>query len=478
MQLNLRRPFRFSGPFLGFIVAVSLVGGAMAVAAERPNVIVIVADDLGFGDLGVNGCRDIPTPHIDALAARGIRCTNGYVSGPYCSPTRAGLMTGRYQERFGHEFNPGPAVAENIQKGLSTKEQTLPARMKSLGYVTGMVGKWHLGHSDDRVPTARGFDEFFGFLGGAHSYFKSGFNTAEPILRGREPIDEQEYLTDAFAREAVAFVERHKSEPFFLYYAFNAVHSPMEATEKYLSRFPNITDAKRKAYAGMLSAMDDAIGAVMTKLQAEGLDQRTLVFFISDNGGPENSNGSDNGPFRGQKAQTWEGGVHVPFFVSWPAKLPAGKTYDQPVIQLDILPTTLAAAGGAVSSSDRLDGVNLLPYLTGENKGVPHEALYWRFGQQIAIRMGDWKLVKARGDGEPTERVGMATTDGAHLYNLATDIGEEHDLAQTETARFNSLKAAWDKWNAELVAPEWGPPRNARRAPRNRATQRNQQNSN
>lgn len=444
-----------------------------ALAADtRPNVIVIVADDLGFGDLGVHGCQDIATPHIDALAKSGVRCTNGYVSGPYCSPTRAGLMTGRYQQRFGHEFNPGPPTAENLDKGLTLNEQTLPQRLKDAGYATGMVGKWHLGHKAGYRPLERGFAEFYGFLGGAHSYVESGIGTEQPIYRGAQEVDEPLYLTDAFAREATAFIDRHKAEPFFLYLAFNAVHTPMEAANKYRARFAGITDQKRQTYAAMLSAMDDAIGAVMAKLQEAQSAENTLVFFISDNGGPENSNASNNGPFRGQKAQTWEGGVHVPFFVSWPARLKAGTVYEQPVIQLDILPTILSAAGTPASQGDKLDGVDLLPYLTGANSAPPHEALYWRFGPQIAIRMGDWKLVKGRDlNANDLERAAPASTDGALLFNLADDIGEQHDLSATETARAEQLRTAWNVWNSELVEPAWGGPvRNNRRTRRQPAT--------
>jgi len=431
------------------------------VAAEptkKPNIIVIVADDLGYADIGCHGCKDIPTPHIDSLAKNGVRCTNGYVSGPYCSPTRAGLLTGRYQQRFGHELNPGPPSDTTIEVGLSLAEKTMPQRLKSAGYATGMVGKWHLGHAEKFNPVHRGFDEFFGFLGGAHSYVQAN-QPNNPIMRGLKAVGEKEYLTDAFAREAVAFVDRHRSEPFFLYYAFNAVHTPMQAPDKYKARFEKIADEKRRTYAGMLSAMDDAIGALLEKLRAEKLEENTLIFFISDNGGPENANASDNGPFRGQKAQTWEGGIHVPFIVQWKAKLPAGKTYDQPVMQLDILPTALAACGVALESSDKMDGVNLLPYLDGSRTGAVHHALYWRFGAQMAIRMGDYKLVKAPGGGLEAgpQRQGKADVAGAQLYNLARDIGETTNLAEKEPEKVKELAAAWQKWNSELVDPKWRP---------------------
>src|SRR5262245_6447241 len=317
---------------------------ALAADAKKPNILIILADDLGYADVGFHGCKDIPTPNIDSIARNGVRCTNGYVSGPYCSPTRAGLLTGRYQQRFGHEFNPGGGTA-----GMPVDQVTLADRLKKAGYATGLVGKWHLGSAPQFHPQKRGFDEYFGFLGGQHAYFPEKGNKADPILRGTEPVDEQEYLTDAIARESVAFIERHKKEPFFLYMAFNAVHTPMHATDKYLKRVANISDVKRHIYAAMLSAADDAVGAVLAKLKEAGLEENTLIFFFSDNGGPTMKgttiNGSRNEPLRGSKRQTLEGGIRVPFAVQWKGKLPAGKVYDKPVIQLDIQPTALAAAG-------------------------------------------------------------------------------------------------------------------------------------
>ena len=416
---------------------------AAADTARRPNVVVIVADDLGYGDLGFQGGTDIPTPHLDALARCGVRCTSGYVSGPYCSPTRAGLLTGRYQQRFGHEFNPGPPGPGTEAIGLPLSETTLPQRLREAGYATGLVGKWHLGHAAPFQPQSRGFDEFFGFLGGAHGYgpFPEGDAGPNAIRRGREPVAEKEYLTDALAREAVAFIDRHATTPFFLLLTFNAVHTPMEAPARSADRFAALAPPRRRTYAGMLAAMDDAVGRVTAALAERRLAADTLLFFISDNGGPQ-VNGSSNGPLRGQKATTWEGGVRVPFVASWPGRLPAGTAFDQPVIQLDILPTVLAAAG--IGRPDGLDGVDLLPFLTGDRKTAPHEALYWRFGQQWAIRMGDWKLVEATG------------SDGPKLFNLASDRGEQHDRSAAEQETRERLEQAWKAWNATLVEPRWG----------------------
>ncbi|MFM8892986.1 MAG: sulfatase-like hydrolase/transferase, partial [Planctomycetia bacterium] len=326
-----------------------------AAAARRPNILVIVADDLGYADPGFQGGRDIPTPNLDALAAGGVRCTSGYVSGPYCSPTRAGLLTGRYQQRFGHEFNPGPPSAANIQVGLPPAEVTLADALRGAGYKTGLVGKWHLGHADRFLPQNRGFEEFFGFLGGAHSYLPAGRRDEGPtaIYRGREPVPEPEYLTRAFAREAVAFIDRHRTEPFFLLLTFNAVHGPLEKPADDAGRFASIQDGRRRTYASMLAELDTGVGRVLDAVARAGLTDDTLVVFISDNGGPP-GNASDNGRLRGHKASTWEGGIRVPFVVRWPGHLPAGATYDRPVIQLDVFPTALAAAGVAVPEGVRL----------------------------------------------------------------------------------------------------------------------------
>lgn len=429
---------------LVFLTALGLLGPSPTRADEpkkKPNVVILLADDLGFADVGFHGCKDIPTPNIDTLAKNGVRCTNGYVSGPYCSPTRAGMLTGRYQTRFGHEFNPG-ATGDNI--GLPLTETTMADRMKAAGYVTGLVGKWHLGEADKFLPKKRGFDENFGFLAGAHPYLPG---LGAPIFRGTEKVDEKEYLTDAFAREAVSFIDKHKERPFFLYLAFNAVHTPMQATDARLKKFDSIKDEMRHKYAAMMLAMDEAVGQVLDKLKKEKLDENTLIFFFSDNGGPTmvgtTINGSRNDPLRGSKRQTLEGGIHVPFVVQWKGRLPAGKVYEEPVIQLDILPTALAAAGAEVKADWKLDGVNLLPHLEGKDDKRPHETLYWRFGTQMAIRQGDWKLVKY--DNTPTK-----------LYNLKDDIGESKDLTEKNPDKAKELDAAWQKWNAELVKPLWG----------------------
>jgi arylsulfatase A-like enzyme len=453
---------------LNVFVCLAASFALVASADAKPNILVILADDLGYGELGCQGyTKQIPTPNIDSIAAGGVRFTSGYVSGPYCSPTRAGLMTGRYQQRFGHEFNPGPAQSADKTFGLSLAETTLADRLKAAGYATGWFGKSHLGYEPPYHPLQRGFDEYYGFLGGAHSYLDAGADKANPIMRGTTPTtDIDGYTTDAFAREAVKFIDAHQTGPWFCYLAFNAVHGPLEATEKYLSRFPSIDEKKRRTYAAMQSAMDDAVGKVLAKVRELGQEENTLIFFLSDNGGPTAQTTSANGPLRGFKAQTWEGGIRVPFLVQWKGHIPAGKVDDRPVIQLDIHPTALAAAGVAVKPEWKLDGVNLLPYLTGDKTGAPHEALYWRFGPQVAIRMGDWKLVKGGGSAgiAGIEPGAKATIEGAELYNLAKDIGETTNLAEQEPAKVKELAAAWNRWNADNVDAQWGPPRRAANA--------------
>jgi arylsulfatase A-like enzyme len=425
-----------------------LCGQLSAADTPKPNILLIVGDDMGYADVGFHGCKDIPTPHLDALAAAGVRFTQGYVSGPYCSPTRAGLMTGRYQTRFGHEFNPSG------DHGLPVTEKTLADRLKAAGYVTGLVGKWHLGKLPEMHPQKRSFDEFFGFLDGSHDYFKS---TA--ILRGNDPVDEKEYLTDAFGREAAAFIERHKSTPWFLYLAFNAVHTPMQADDARLAKFAGIADKTRRTYAAMMFAMDEAIGRVRKKLADAGLEKSTLVAFISDNGGPTmpgvTVNGSRNEPLRGSKRTTLEGGIRVPFLVAWPGRVKRG-VYEKPVIQLDLNATALAAAGVEVKPEWKLDGVNLLPFLSGEKPAAPHDALYWRFGEQMAIRAGDYKLVRYDSNADTLTGARNQPVTAAKLYNLATDIGETKDLAAGQSDKLKELQAKWDAWNATLAAPLWG----------------------
>ena len=416
------------------------LAGKKAGKGKQPNIIVIISDDMGYADIGYHGCKDIKTPNIDSIAQNGIRFTNGYVSCPVCSPTRAGLATGRYQQRFGHEYNTGPPPG-GLRKhvGLPLTEITIADVLKSAGYVTGAVGKWHLGLSPRFHPFKRGYDEFFGFLHGNHSFIDSGLGTFNPILRGMEPVDEKEYLTDAFSREAVAFIERHHDEAFFLYLAYNAVHTPMQAPERYKDSFKHITNAKRRVYAGMLTAMDEGIGKVLGKVREVGIEEDTLLIFVNDNGGPTGANGSDNGSLRGTKGTMFEGGIRVPFIVQWPRRLKRGLTYDHPVISLDILPT--AAAVAKLPRDHKMNGVNLIPYLTGKKKTAPHDTLFWRMGQNHAVRKGNWKLVKMGGK--------------TALFDLTSDIGETRDLTAERPDVTKEIEKAYEQWNSQMIAPLW-----------------------
>jgi len=421
---------------------------------SKPNILIILADDLGYADLGFQGARDIPTPHIDSLAGNGVRATSGYVSSCMCSPSRAGLITGRSQSRFGHEINwePEPGTEAN---GLPLTEKTMADQLGAAGYRTGAVGKWHLGESPQFHPNRRGFEEFIGFVGGLHNYFCDQLKEVAPDARNRffiSPIERNGspekttgYLTAVLGRECCDFIHRHKSEPWFLYAAFNAPHVPLQATPELLDRVKDISDPQRRTYAAMVCGFDDAVGEILDQLRTDGLEERTLIFFLSDNGGPLDRNGSRNDPLRGEKGKMWEGGIRVPFLVQWKGRLPAGKTYDRPVSSLDILPTALAAAGAKNISGSPLDGVNILPFLSGSLPGDPHQFLFWRMTPRgiWAVHSGDDKLV-------------MQKTPAPTLFNLAADLGETTDRSLERASRRNELQTAFDAWNASLPAPLWG----------------------
>jgi arylsulfatase B len=460
---SIRFTHPYSTPFAFVVFCLLLCTGGLLSAAEktRPvNFVFIVGDDQGYGEMTCQG-GTVPTPHMDELAHRGVRFTSGYVTAPFCSPSRAGFMTGRYQQRFGHENNPVEKMNDRPNVGLPVGEKTIANYFKSAGYVTGMFGKWHLGTHEQYFPLNRGFDEFYGFLREGHYYLPPPFdhapdhvishlrvrepdyNRLNPIYRGHEEVNEEQYLTEAFAREAISFIDRHKHEPFFLYVPFNAPHSPMQATPKDYARFANIADQHRRVWAAMLAALDDSVGKIVAKLQEEHLDQDTLIVYLSDNGGPTAELTSSNAPLSGGKGSLLEGGIRLPFIMCWPGHIPAGRVYDRPVISMDILPTALAAAGIPEPQNVKLDGTNLLPYLTGSSEGDPHRSLYWRLGGQLAIRSGDLKLVRTRGNAP------------FQLFNLADDIAEKHDLAAQEPKRASELKDQLMQWDHQLIPPLW-----------------------
>jgi len=428
------------GPLASLVAALSTVTAAVAAPVARPNIIMIMADDLGWGDLGVQGSRDVRTPNIDLLAAGGVRLTSFYANHPVCAPSRAGLMTGRYQQRFGFENNPGAAQRDEPDFGLPHDSKTLPERLKDRGYATAMFGKWHMGYTAGNMPTARGFDTFYGFLDAAMAYTPDGATGLKTLIRGTEPAPMPAHTTEAFTYGAVAFIEANKSRPFFIYAAYNAVHAPLQSTPPYLARFATEKDPKRRAYLAMLAALDDGVGAIVQAVERNGLADNTLIVFTSDNGGPTWQTTSANGPLNGVKALTLEGGIRVPAIFRWKGRLPQGKTLDSVSMGFDLTATALAIAGA--DRGPELDGVDLTPYLKGERTGDAHRQLFWRFGPQGAMREGPWKLVKAE--------------EAYYLFDLRSDIGEHHDLAATQPERLARLKADWTAWSDSMAPAKWG----------------------
>lgn len=484
---------------MGFLATTS-APPALARKPAPPNVIVILADDLGYGDTGVYGSPIVKTPNIDALAADGVRFTQAYVTHPVCAPSRSAILTGRYQTRFGYEFNP---VGRDRTGGVSLNETFIGQVMKTAGYRTGMVGKWHLGEADRYHPLDRGFDEFFGIMGGATAFMtrqepgddsyitpgsEASFRTTAsyaaskgqseieriaaardqvPVRRGREVVEVDGYLTEAFTADAVRFIGANRDRPFFLYLSYNAPHTPLQATKKYLDRYPDVKDRGKRVYAAMVSSLDDGVGEIRAKLKAEGLEKNTLIVFLSDNGCASYVQGAcTNGPLNGFKATHLEGGVRVPYIVAWPGKVAAGQVDNRMVSSLDILPTAAAAAG--VRGPARLDGVSLLPYIAGNKAGTPNPTLYWRSGPNVAIRDGNWKLwsvnraetgavVPTATTITPDGKQAVLSSRGMHdmLYDLDKDLGETRNIAAANPKVVASLKAklkVWDKYN---VASQW-----------------------
>jgi arylsulfatase A-like enzyme len=423
---------------------------------KSPNLIIILADDLGNADVGFNGCKDIPTPNIDRIAQNGVRFTSGYVSYCVCSPSRAGLLTGRYQDRFGYCRNI-LYTPNDPNMGLPLSEETLADVLKKANYKSLAIGKWHLGAHESLHPLKRGFDEFFGFLGGGHQYFPENFTLKDPyeaknendsykikLLRNLERVNEKEYLTDAFSREAVSYIEKNKDHPFFIYLAYNAPHTPLQATEKYLSRFSHMKEGKRKTYAAMVSAVDDGVGLVLSKLEELDIIDNSIVVFLSDNGGPENDNGSNNGILRGQKSDLFEGGIRVPFAMQWPKKIKAGTVYDYPVISFDIFATMVAQTQMPVQTRNKIDGINLIPFVTGENSKAPHDFLYWRKfdAKNYAIRRGNEKMILKSGS-------------EAMLFDLHQDVSEQKNLSAERKGDIKRLTRNLRKWESELQEPRF-----------------------
>ncbi len=467
----------FSAPtsaFLRAILAVllaSISGVEASQTKAKPNIIVILADDLGYGELGCYGGKDAPTPNLDAMAKAGARFTSGYVTCPVCSPTRAALLTGKYQHRFGHENNIGQSweIEHAELMGLPVEEKTIADRLRATGYRTACIGKWHLGAHENFHPQQRGFDEFFGFLEGGRAYLSDDdpgnfyfkptppFKTVHfkeagkaPILRGREVVAEEEYLTDAFTREALRFVDEKPQQPFFLYLAYNAVHTPITPCPRWEDKLRHIENPVRRAVASMMAAMDEDIGKLREHLRERGLAENTLLIFLSDNGGspggnhtsvdPTCANYSLNTPLRGYKGECWEGGIRVPYLVEWPAKITGGITFDEPASSLDIVPTLLAAAGAP--PAEKTDGMDLTPFLSGAKTGAVHQTLFWRYHTFKAVRKGRMKLVKERNGKD-------------QLFDLTADLTESKDLAADRPDFLAELNRDLETWEREMSPPRW-----------------------
>ena len=421
-----------------------LSGGVMTDSTERrtaetPNIVLIMADDLGYADLSVHGATEFATPHIDGIAESGARFTNAYVTSPVCGPSRAGLITGQYQDRFGYVGNTPPGA----EWGLPAGERTIATNLKDIGYDTAYYGKWHLGEEKRFQPLQRGFDEFYGFLAGVHSYFKANDLTFGPIVQDdNQPAVLEKYLTFALADRASSFIQRRAGEPapFFLMLAFNAPHTPLQAPEAYLEKTEHIDGQKRSTYAAMVMAMDDAVGKVLGTLRRAGVRKNTLVVFLSDNGGSYiprfSENGASNEPLRGSKGQLWEGGIRVPFFVSWPGRIPSARVINEPIITLDLYPTFSALAGADVIQE--LPGIDLLDLLTGEKESLSTREFFWDFpyyGNQSAARIGSMKWVRMRSEDR--------------LYNLYKDVSEMADVSKARPEYLQQLKMQWKIWNSE-----------------------------
>lgn len=472
-----RRP-AFLGAAWGLLSAVSGAG-----ALSRPNALWIVLDDLGIGEPGCYGGIDLPTPRLDAVAAEGVRFSSAYVTAPYCAPSRASLLTGRHCARIGFGFNPTGARTDELGAGLPPSERTFADHLRAAGYATGAVGKWHLGGAAPCLPMRRGFEEFCEFLREGHFYVpppwdghttwlrrrvlpngltgrqvsrdgcviwsdhmgrdEPPYDADNPILRGRQPVSEPCNLTDAFTREAIAFMFRHRSQPWFLYVAYNAVHSALQAPTAWGARFANVADWHRRVFLGLAAHLDDAVGRLLDALDASGQAGRTLVLILSDNGGPTAELTSSNRPFRGGKGQLYEGGIRVPMWARWPGRLPAGRVESRPVSSMDWMATTMAAAGLPIPSG--LDGVHLLPFLATADSRSIHDRLCWRYGGQAAIREGPWKLLRRRHG------------DAWKLYDLATDPGESTDIAGRHPDVRDRLVERGSTWAAGLPSPRTDP---------------------
>jgi len=465
--------------------------------ASRPNIVILLADDLGKYEVSAYGVDHIHTPHMDAIGKDGVVFEEGYVTAPTCAPSRAGIMTGRVQNRYGFETqlmefyptnmieylsgkyltNTGDFVLTSKpiypkewqvhKQGVPPTEINLAEILKKYGYQTGISGKWHLGSSKNHAPEHRGFDYQYGFHG-AFSWFtpeehwtgvinhyhdsfsakhqwKNGRNGEGAITENGEVIREEEYLTFAIRDKALDFIEENKDDPFFLYCAFSAPHVPFQAPVDYYCQYGHVEDENKRVYYAMISALDDAIGEIHQKIKDLGLEENTLIYVLSDNGGASYTGATDNGPLKGGKLMQFEGGINVPFMMKWKGKVPAGLRYKKPVSSTDIFTTSVLNAGGKLPSDRRYDGVDLLPFLTGKDEGAPHEQLFWRADHVWAMRDGDYKMI-------------LSVRDGwAELYNLKKDKSEEINLKEEMPELFEELQKKHEVWQVENLPkkPMW-----------------------
>lgn len=432
--------FKLSNNYIYLILPLFFVLGCNSAETTsdetKPNILLIVTDDMGYNDAGFMGSKDIKTPNLDALAKNAVLFSDAHVTATVCSPSRAGIVTGKYQQRFGHEANVPPR-----DLGTDTSQVTIADALLEHGYRTSINGKWHLGMKDYYHPNSRGFEHFYGFLGGHRTYFAHDYPEGHPraMMWNREhaPFD-GEYLTDAQGDSTIAFIERSGDDPFFVFLSFLAPHAPMDATEEDLALFE---DHDRPEYAAMMWAMDRAVGNVVDRLKELDKFDNTLIYFFSDNGGSP-SNDSNNYPLKGFKGNKFEGGHRVPFFIHWPDAVEGGRVYEEMISALDVFPTTLAAAGISLLDYTELDGVNLLPYLNDEIVGKPHEKLFFRKEFGAAMRYNSWKLIRL-------------DDFGYVMYDLENDPYETEDIKNEFPDQFASMKADLEEWEEELVEPWW-----------------------
>ncbi|MDB4756648.1 sulfatase-like hydrolase/transferase [Mariniblastus sp.] len=455
------------------VVVIVFISTASLLRAEQPNILVILADDMGYGDLNCLGSEHLKTPHCDALRESGVLCTQAYVASPVCSPSRAGLMTGRDPRRFGYEGNLNQSAEKYATRpellGLPSGEWTLGDHLKASGYSTSLIGKWHLGTQDRFHPNQRGFDYFCGMLVGSHGYFPD--RNSNRLERNGRPLRDfsSSYLTDFFTDEAIKWIDgttsRDQEKPWFLFLSYNAPHGPLQAKQEDLERFQHIQDPKRQKYAAMMYALDRGVGRIVNKLQAQGAGKNTLICFFSDNGGATN-NGSWNGPLSGVKGCLKEGGIRVPMIWSWPGSLPPKSTFSGVVSSLDLLPTLLTAAGSQplplaaarshedgrnrkriVAKYGAYDGIDLLPLLTGKTSPAARR-LFWRLQGQTAVL--DFS-------GNQNDKLIVLSHRPAQLFRPQADPGEREDLAHQSESRTGELFTMIGEWEAMLpTVPLWG----------------------